>query len=95
MLDMVFYHWWGDFMEHINLFETKTDEELLVLYNQFLEVEKTAGFSDDNELGKIKREYENDFGANTALMLQIELTHTIADRWYKNNSNQKKYRYKV
>lgn len=92
---MVFYHWWGDFMEHINLFETKTDEELLVLYNQFLEVEKTAGFSDDNELGKIKREYENDFGANKALMLQIELTHTIADRWYKNNSNQKKYRYKV
>ena len=77
------------------MFETKTDAELLVLYNQFLEVEKTAGFSDDNELGKIKREYENDFGAKTTLMLQIELTHTIADRWYKNNSNQKKYRYKV
>lgn len=75
-----------DFMEHVNIFETKTDEELLTLYNQFLEVEKTAVFSDDNELGKIKREYENDFGANTTLMIQIELTHTIADRWYKNHS---------
>lgn len=84
-----------DFMAHVNIFETKTDEELLVLYDQLLEAEKNAGFSDDNELGKIKREYENDFGANAVLMLQIELTHTIADRWYKNNSNQKKYRYKV
>ena len=37
-------------------------------------------------LEKIKREYKTDFGANTVLMLQIELTHTIADRWYKNNS---------
>ncbi len=82
-------------MAHVNIFETKTDEELLTLYDQFLEAEKNAGFPDDNELGKIKREYENDFGANTVLMLQIELTHTIADRWYKNNSNQKKYRYRV
>lgn len=69
---------------HVNIFETKSDEELSVLYGQFLEVEKTAGFSDDNELGKIKSEYEKDFGTNTVLMLQIELTHTIADRWYKN-----------
>lgn len=82
-------------MAHVNIFEIKTDEKLLTLYDQFLEAEKNAGFSDDNELGKIKREYENAFGANAVLMLQIELTHTIADRWYKNNSNQKKYRYKV
>ena len=32
--------------------------------------------------GKIKKEYEKDFGANTVLMLQIELTHTIANRWF-------------
>lgn len=82
-------------MVHVNIFETKTDEELLVLYNQFLEAEKCGRFPDDNELGKIKREYENHFGVNATWMLQIELTHTMADRWYKNNSNQKKYRYKV
>ena len=73
-------------MEHVNIFETKTDEELLTLYDQFLEAEKYGRFFDGNELGKIKREYKTDFGANTVLMLQIELTHTIADRWYKNNS---------
>ena len=66
-----------------NLFKTK--EELLELYKEFLEVEKKAVISDDSELGKIKTEYEKDFGANTVLMLQIELTHAISDMWYKEN----------
>ena len=60
-----------DFMEHVNIFDTKTDEELLTLYNQFLEAEKCGRFFDGNELGKIKREYENDFGAKTTLIIQI------------------------
>ncbi len=72
---------------HVNIFETKSDDELSVLYEQFLEAEKIGSFSDDNELGKIKKEYQEDFGANTTLMLQIELTHTIADRWYKSKKN--------
>ena len=71
--------------KHINLIETKTKEELLVLYREFLESEKKAGIPEDSELGKIKTEYEKDFGANMVLMLQIELTHTIADLWYKEN----------
>jgi hypothetical protein len=71
--------------KHINLFETKTKEELLELYGEFLECEKSFGIPEDSTLGKIKTEYENDFGANTVLMLQIELTHTIADLWYKEN----------
>ena len=73
---------------HVNIFETKLDEELAVLYGQFLKAEKIAGFPNNNELGKIKREYEKDFGVNTTLMLQIELTHTIADRWYKNRMEE-------
>lgn len=68
---------------HINIFETKSDKELVKLYRQFLEAEKLGGFPDDTELGIIKKQYENDLGANTVIMLQIELTHTIADRWYK------------
>ena len=71
--------------KHINLFETKTKEELLKLYGEFLECEKSSGIPEDSELGKIKTKYEKDFGANTVLMLQIELTHTIADLWYKEN----------
>lgn len=67
---------------HVNVFEKKTNEELSVLYGQFLNAEKSTGFSENNELGKIKKEYEKDFGANTVLMLQIELTRTIADRWF-------------
>ena len=73
---------------HVNIFETKSDEELSVLYGKFLEAEKISGFTDDNELGKIKKEYEKDFGANTVLMLQIELTHTIANRWFIEHSDK-------
>ena len=72
--------------KHINLFETKTKEELLELYKEFLEAERKSGIPEDSELGKIKLEYEKDFGANTVLMLQIELTHTISDLWYKYNA---------
>lgn len=71
--------------KHINLFETKTKEELLQLYGEFLENEKTGSISDDAELNKIKAEYIKNFGANAVLMLQIELTHAIADLWYKEN----------
>jgi len=71
--------------KHINSFEIKTKEELLELYRQFLEAEKKSGIPENSELGKIKAEYERDFGANTVLMLQIELTHTISDLWYKEN----------
>ena len=53
---------------HVNIFETKSDEELSVLYGQFLEAEKISGFPDDNELGEIKKEYEKDFGVNAVLM---------------------------
>ena len=71
---------------HVNIFDTKTDKELVELYSQFLEAEKICAFPDDNELGKIKREYEKDFRSNTTLMLQVELTHTIADRWLKEHN---------
>lgn len=67
---------------HVNIFETKSDEELAELYKQFLEAEKFGGFPNDTELGIIKKQYENDFRAKAVIMLQIELTHSIADRWY-------------
>ena len=70
-------------MKHINIFETKTDLELMSLYAEFLDAEKNGGFDENTELGKIKTEYAKDFGANTVIMMQIELTHTIADRWLK------------
>ena len=44
--------------KHINLFETKTKEELLKLYGEFLECEKSSGIPEDSALGKIKTEYE-------------------------------------
>lgn len=70
-------------MKHINIFETKTDLELMSLYAEFLDAEKNGGFDENTELGKIKAEYEKDFGFDTVIMTQIELTRTIADRWFK------------
>lgn len=71
--------------EHINVFEKKSKEELLKLYEQFLEAEQT-GIIPDNELGEIRDIYLKDFGSGGAFcMLQFELTHTLSDLWYKEN----------
>ena len=64
----------------------QADMKILELYKEFLEAERKSGIPEDSELGKIKLEYEKDFGANTVLMLQIELTHAISDLWYKDNA---------
>lgn len=71
------------------MFTTKTDDELAVLYKQFLEAEKEPGFRPDNELGKIKNEYDKYFGCNATFMVQVELTHAVADRWYTEYENNK------
>lgn len=71
--------------EHINVFEKKSKEELINLYEQFLDSEQT-GIIPDNELGKIRDIYLQDFGSGSAVyMLQFELTHTLSDLWYKEN----------
>lgn len=71
--------------KHINIFERKTKDELMVLYKQFLEAEQT-GIIPDNELGKVRDMYLWEFGSGHALyILQFELTHTLSDLWYKEN----------
>ena len=55
------------------------------MYGEFLKVEETGFFDSDTDLDKIRKAYNEDFGSNTTLMLQIELTHAIADLWYKEN----------
>ena len=63
-----------------NLFKEKTESELILLYKQFLESEKTGSIPND-ELGKIREEYcgrQN----NGILMMILDLTRTVADLWY-------------
>ena len=69
-------------MGHINMFELKSDNELITLYEQFLDGEAKHGFSYDNDLGRIKLEYEKAYGASAMLMLQVEMTRAMASRWY-------------
>lgn len=70
-------------MGHINVFELKSDNELITLYEQFLDGEAKHGFSYDNDLGRIKLEYEKAYGSSAMLMLQVELTRAMASRWYR------------
>lgn len=63
-----------------NLFKEKTESELILLYKQFLELEKSNGIP-DNELGKIRDEYCGR-QTNGILMMILDLTRTLADRWY-------------
>lgn len=69
-------------MGHINVFESKSDNELITLYEQFLDGVAKHGFSYDNDLGRIKLEYEKTYGASAMLMLQVEMTSAMASRWY-------------
>ena len=63
-----------------NLFEKKTESELILLYKQFLESEESSGIP-DNELGKIRDEYCNR-QMNGLLMMIMDLTRVVADKWY-------------
>lgn len=68
-----------------NLFKGKTDSELLLLYKQFLESEKSNGIP-DNELGKIRDEYCKR-QTNGILMMIMDLTRTVADLWYSEHKS--------
>lgn len=72
-------------MGHVNIFKTKSKEELVKLYGKFLKVEETGFFDPETDLGEIREIYSCDFGANATWMLQIELTHAISDLWYEEN----------
>lgn len=72
-------------MEHVNIFKTKSKEELVKLYGEFRKVEETGCFDPETDLGRIREIYSCDFRENATLMLQIELTHAIADLWYEEN----------
>ena len=65
-----------------NLFKEKSEVELYFLYQQFLESEETGSIP-DNELGRIRDEYcERSPNGNGVLMMILDLTRAIADRWY-------------
>lgn len=68
-----------------NLFEEKTESELILLYKQFLESEESGKIS-DNELGKIRDEYCGR-QTNGVLMMIMDLTRTVADLWYSKHKS--------
>lgn len=61
-----------------------TNEELFKVYEQFLsfENEPINGIPEYSLLGKLRQEYEEKYGVNCILTMQLELTHEIANRWY-------------
>lgn len=69
-----------------NLFEDKTEEELTLLYEQFLESEK-IGYIPDNALGEIRNQYCEFFESNILYMIQNDLLKAIAKLWYEHHIN--------
>lgn len=67
-----------------NIFYNKTHEELILLFGQLLESEKTGSIP-DNELGKIRDEYCERYRPNGILMLITDLTRVLAELWYEDN----------
>ncbi len=65
-----------------NLFKEKSEVELYFLYQQFLESEENGNIP-DNDLGQIRDEYcDRVPNGNAILMMIMDLTRAIADRWY-------------
>ena len=48
-------------MGHVNIFKTKSKEELVKLYGEFLKVEETGFFDPETDLGGIREIYSCDF----------------------------------
>lgn len=70
-----------------NIFKEKTEQELIVLYSQYLESEKPGiGYIPDNELGKIRDEYWEMCKVDMLWTLQTDLMRAIADLWYKDKT---------
>ncbi len=65
-----------------NLFESKTDEELRMYFEQFQEWEKT-GVLPDNELGKMRDIYFERLGMSWQMTCMLHMLKTIAFRWAK------------
>ena len=85
-------------MKYRNLFKEKTEVELVSLYKQFLDFERTGVIAEDIELGKIRDQYCEWFESNPLLMLERDLLHVISDFWLRNMKpydDTKKYRYKI
>lgn len=72
--------------QYKNLFKEKIESELILLYKQFLDFEKSGVISSDVELGKIRDQYCVWFDSGSPLVsLERDLLHTIADIWYEKN----------
>ena len=71
-----------------NLFSDKTEKELVIIYEQFLEFEKTGFIPEETELVGIRDEYYKQFGPSSLPMIQFDLLHTISAVWYE-KKNQK------
>ena len=68
---------------YYNVFKEKSKDELIALYKQFLDFEKTGVISNDVELGKIRDWYCEWFNSGSPLVaLERDLLHAIADLWY-------------
>lgn len=72
----------GNYMEN-NLFKTKTHDELVLLYSQFLKFSKTENIQND-EFGEIIKEYHKKY-MNPVKVAIFDLFQVLAELWYEDN----------
>jgi hypothetical protein len=73
-----------------NIFRTKTHEELVLLYSQFLKVSETDNIQ-NNEFGKIIEEYHK-YYMKPVKVAVFDLFQVLAELWYEDNKDVEKYR---
>lgn len=73
-----------------NIFRTKTHEELVLLYSQFLKFSETDNIQ-NNEFGKIIEEYNKHYMKPVKVAV-FDLFQVLAELWYEDNKDVEKYR---
>lgn len=68
-----------------NIFKTKTRDELVLLYSQFLKFSKTEKIQND-EFGKIIEEYHKQYIKPVKVAI-FDLLQVLAELWYEDNKN--------
>lgn len=66
---------------HKSIFHEKSQEQLKLLYKQYLQWEK-EGIIVGEELNEIYELYRKSY-TDYIMMLRLDLLHAIADLWYK------------
>lgn len=70
--------------QYRNIFAEKSNDELHLLYEQYLDWKETGFISDDSkEFGAIRDEYQEFYESHVLPIVETDFLSAVASRWYQ------------